>query len=136
MSLVKKCFQHIASFLMAVILLFSTMSFTVSKHYCGTHLVDKAVFSKAKTCGMEMPTSQSQMKNNCCSDKQIAVKGQNELKQNFHQLDFDQQLFLASFAYSYLNLFEPEAEQPVPFQFYSPPELVTDIQVVDQVFLI
>lgn len=30
--------------------LFSTMGFTVSRHYCGTHLVDFSVDSKAKSC--------------------------------------------------------------------------------------
>ena len=39
---------------MAIVVLFSTMSFTVDMHYCGDNLVETAIFHKAKGCGMEM----------------------------------------------------------------------------------
>ena len=38
--------------------------------------------------------------------------------------------------YSYINLFEGLEKNIVPFKNYSPPLIVTDIQVLDQVFLI
>ena len=65
------------------------------------------------------------------------LKGQDELiVKAIDDLDIDQQVFLTSFTYSYLNLFEGLPQLVVPHKEYSPPNLVKDIQVCDQVFLI
>ncbi|MGA9590888.1 MAG: hypothetical protein WBV11_13755 [Salegentibacter sp.] len=135
----KKALQHTASVLMAVLVLFSTFSFTVDMHYCGSTLVDRAIFSKAESCGMEMDTaskSPSEMKHAPCSEKKVVVKGQKELKHSLHDLDLHQQVFLAAFTYSYFEQFRAAPEKIIPFKDYSPPLLVTDIQLEDQVFLI
>ena len=129
----KKAFQHIVSLSMAFLVMFSTMSFTVDKHFCGKHLVDKAVFSKAKTCGMQMTAD---AEDHCCSNEKVQIEGQDELKISFDSFDFHQQLFITSFTYTYLNLFESLPKQIIPFKDYSPPLLVTDIHLVDQVFII
>ena len=129
----KKAFQHIISLSMAFLVMLSTMSFTVDKHFCGSHLVDKAVFSKAKTCGMQMSAN---AEDHCCTNEKIEVEGQDELKISFDSFDFDQQLFITTFTYSYLNLFESLPKQIIPFKDYSPPLLTSDIQLEDQVFLI
>ena len=126
---------------MTFVVVFSTMSFTISEHYCGDHLVDSALFSKAESCGMEMqkpsPTKDCSLKkDNCCSDIIKQIEGQGELKIDFTSLNFEQQVFVASFVYSYINLFEGLDKNVVPFKNYSPPLIVTDIQVLDQVFLI
>lgn len=128
-----KAFQNSISVAMALLVLFSTLSFTVDKHFCGSILVDKAIFSEAKTCGMEMESSEE---DSCCSHQQIAVEGQDELKHTFESFDLDQQVFLAGSGYSYIFIFEEAPREILPFQDYSPPLLVTDIQVRDQVFLI
>ncbi|MDX1545278.1 MAG: hypothetical protein R3214_15195, partial [Christiangramia sp.] len=111
----------------------STMSFTVDKHYCGEHLVDKAVFSKAKTCGMQMNAA---AEDHCCTNEKVSVEGQDELKISFDSFGLHQQVFLSTFTYTYFELFESLPEQIIPFEDYSPPLLVQDIQLVDQVFLI
>ena len=73
----------------------------------------------------------------CCNDEIEIIKGQDELKfSSFEYLDFSQQVFIASIAYSYSNLFESLPKQIIPFKDYSPPNLVVDIQVLDQVFII
>lgn len=135
----KKVCQKSGSFIMAFLVLFSTMSFTVEKHFCGQILVDLAVFSEAETCGMEMHQPSSEDKkaeDNCCKEQKISVEGQKDLKLSFDQLDFPQQVFISSFTYSYIDLFEGLPEQVVPFKDYSPPLLVRDIQLLDQTFLI
>ena len=129
----KKALRHIVSLLMAFLVMFSTMSFTVDKHFCGGHLVDKAVFSKAETCGMQMSAA---AESHCCTNEKVSVEGQDELKISFDSFDFHQQLFITSFTYTYIELFESLPKQVIPFKDYSPPLLVTDIQLVDQVFLI
>jgi len=137
----KQFFNKIIATFMAFVVLFSTMSFTISEHYCGDYLVDSALFSKAESCGMEMEVSLSVdecsiEKDNCCSDVLKQIEGQNELKTDLSNLNFEQQLFVASFIYSYVNLFEGLEENIIPFKYYSPPLLIKDIQVLDEVFLI
>ena len=124
---------------MALTVLVSTMSFTVEKHYCGETLVDTAIFTKAHGCGMVMDKIQPKQdkKNTCCTDEVELIKGQDKLKiSSFEDLKLHQQLFFTSFVYSYLNLFEGLEQQIIPHKNYSPPNLVQDIHVLDQVFII
>ncbi|MDF1516414.1 MAG: hypothetical protein RQ864_02770 [Lutibacter sp.] len=137
----KQLLRKISASLMAFIVLLSTMSFTVSEHYCGHTLVDTALFSKAESCGMDLqkttPMDRNSIhKDNCCKDELKQFMGQNELNTSFSSLNFEQQVFVASFTYAYLNLFEGLKENIIPFKYYTPPLLVTDILVLDQVFLI
>ena len=134
-------FKKIAAILMAFVVVFSTMSFSISEHYCGDHLVDSALFSKAESCGMELqkksPTNECSVdKEDCCSDVVKQIEGQTNLKTDLSNLTFQQQVFVTAFNYAYVNLFEGLDENSVPFKYYSPPLIVTDIQVLDQVFLI
>lgn len=132
----KSYLQKISSFSLALLVLVSTFSFTVDKHFCGGILIDKAIFSNAKTCGMEMNSKMASSEDSCCTNEKTAIKGQDELKISFQSLDLDQQLFLITITHSYLNIFEGEPLLEVPFKDYSPPLLVTDIHILDQVFLI
>ena len=95
---------------MAFVVIFSTLSFTINMHYCGGALVETAFFHKAKGCGMEMdkPSSKdcSITKKNCCSDEQLLVDSQDELQLTFDKVSFDQQVFIASYVYTYINLLE------------------------------
>ena len=137
----KDFFRNITAISLAFLMLVSTMSFTINKHFCGDHLVSTSVILKAATCGMEKltptpPKDCSVMKKNCCKDEIQLVKGQDDLKLDFSELDFQQQIFITSFVISYTNLFEGQATQIIPFKYYSPPLVVKDIQLLDQVFLI
>lgn len=137
----KEFFKKISSFLMALIVLFSTFSFTISEHYCGDELVNSSLLSKAKPCSMENQNTSSNScktieKKKCCSDEQINIEGQDELNSPLQILSCDQQLFIASFVHSYISLFKESREQLVPFRDYSPPFIVQDIQVLDETYLI
>lgn len=138
----KKVFHKIASILMAFVVLLSTMSFTINSHFCGDMLVDTSYFVKGQSCGMDMQQEKksdecSVIKKNCCQDVASVVEGQDTLKiTSFDQLSFDQQVFIASFYYSYVNLFEGIHDKVIPFKNYSPPLVVKDIHVLDEVYLI
>ena len=120
---------------LALIVLFSTVSFTIEKHYCGDVLVDVSVFYEAEKCGME--AMELAQKKSCCKDEIDIVEGQDELKiSSFEDLEFEKQQFLSAFVYSYINGFESLPKQTIPHKDYSPPNLVADIQVLDQVFII
>lgn len=126
---------------MALLVLLSTVSFTVDSHYCGDTLVDSSLFGHVKTCGMEVQQQSNSSecdisKKDCCSDEQVIVEGQDTLKTSFEKLDKDQQLFVAAFIHTYINLIFESQEDLNSFRDYTPPPLVRDIQVLDQTFLI
>lgn len=128
-------FHKLFSASMALLVLFSTVSFTIEKHFCGDVLVDAAVFNSVEKCASENFAVKIEM--DCCKDTVDVIIGQDELSvKSFQDLDFDQQLFLSPFTYSYLNLFEGLPYLIVPHKNYSPPNLVVDIQILDQVFTI
>lgn len=137
----KQLFRNIASILMAFVVLFSTMSFTYSEHYCGDFLVDTALFSKAESCGMEIEKTSpnkdcSIKKDNCCEDIVKQIEGQSNLKIDFSKLTFEQQKLVVAYTYSYLNLFESVDTKINAFEDYSPPLVDKDISVLYQVFRI
>ncbi len=137
----KKVFYKISSACLALIVLLSTVSFTVDSHYCGDTLVDSSLFGHVETCGMEVqqqsPSSECDIsKKDCCSDEQVIVEGQDTLKTSFDKLGKEQQLFVAAFIHTYINLFFESQEDLNSYRDYTPPPLVRDIQVLDQTFLI
>jgi hypothetical protein len=139
----KELLRKIVSMAMALLVLFSTMSFSVDMHYCGDDLVDFSFSDKVDTCMMKADISKSSsecavmdVKMDCCSDVEVVIEGQDDLKISFDQLTFDQQLFVASFVYTYIDLFEGFDENRIPFKDKSPPPLIRDIQILDQTFLI
>ncbi|HLV38107.1 MAG TPA: hypothetical protein VKY47_01545 [Xanthomarina sp.] len=125
---------------MAFVVLFSTMSFTINMHYCGGSLMDSAIFQKVETCGMEMDNPLSEgcsiTKKDCCKDEQVVLDGQNELQLLIDKISFEQQIFVATFIHSYINLFEGQDENIVPFRDYNPPFLIRDIQKLHETYLI
>jgi hypothetical protein len=136
----KQIFHQIMSLAMAFVVLFSTMSFTLNMHYCGDTLVETAMFNKAEGCGMEMETpptdSCSITKMNCCDDEQLVVDGQDELQLQVDKISFEQQVFIASFVYTYINLFEGLDNNVSSFEEYEPPLVIKEIFKIDETYLI
>jgi len=142
----KQGVHNAISLFMAVLVLASTLSFTVDMHYCGDHLVDFSLLQGSKTCGMEAKIDSKALKTDvcspeiteksCCSDKQFALKGQDDFKAFYADFHANQQLFIASFVYSYINLFEGETEDFIPFKTYRPPFITRDVQLLHESFLI
>ena len=136
----KQVFHKIVSFMMALVVLFSTLSFTVNMHYCGDTLVETTVFQKAKGCGMEMQNPSTEgcamTKKNCCNDEQIVMDGQDELQLSFDNLTLEQQQFIATFIHTYINLFEGYDEDINSFREYKPPLVVRQIYKIDESYLI
>ena len=131
---IRQVLHKVFSISLAIIVLCSTVSFTVEKHFCGNKLIDVAVFTELDKCAMD---SEEITKKHCCKDKVDIVQGQDELiVKTFDDLDLEQPLFVASFAYSFINLFEGLPQQVIPHKDYSPPILVANKQILDQVFLI
>lgn len=136
--MIKQLLHKITSFGLALLVLFSTMSFTVEKHFCCGELVDIAVFSEPQKCGMgAFETEKITLKDHCCSNIVEVIKGQDDIIVGApNDLEFHQQIFLTSFIFSFVDLFNEDEKKEVLYINYSPPSLVKDIQVLDQVFII
>ena len=136
----KQIFHKIMSLAMTFVVLFSTMSFTVNMHYCGDTLVESAIFQKAKGCGMEMekPSTEecSITKKNCCDDEQLSIEGQDELQLQVDKITFEQQVFIASFVYTYINLFEGLDSNVSTYEEYKPPLVIRQLYKIDETYLI
>ena len=136
----KQFFHKIMSLAMAFVVLCSTMSFTVNMHYCGDTLVETAIFQKAKGCGMEMekPSTEgcSITKKNCCDDEQLAIEGQDELQLQVDKISFEQQVFIASFVYTFINLLEGLDNNVSTYEEYKPPLVVRQLYKIDETYLI
>ena len=127
--------HKIFAVILSALVLLSTFSFTVEKHYCGDKLIDIAVFSEAKGCGMEMEATSK--KKSCCKDTVDVIEGQDELNTvTFDDLVFSAQLFVSTYVYAYVSLFQNLPKQIIPIKNYSPPKLIYDIQLLGETFLI
>jgi hypothetical protein len=133
----KNLFTKISSFLLAFLVLFSTFSFTVEKHYCGDFLVDISFIGKTEACGMQMETVAPTKKKNCCKDEVHKIEGQDKLQ--FHKIEkisFEKQQFLTAFVISYADLFVNNESKNNFYKDFSPPDIRLDYQILYQTFLI
>lgn len=132
----KSKFHKISAITLSLLVLLSTFSFTVDKHYCGDFLVDVSFTGDAHDCGMEMDAT-STKKKNCCKDEVVKIEGQDELKlSSFEEISFQNQQFLVTLHVYYQSLFDENLEANFMFREFPPPEIETDFQITNQTFLI
>ncbi|WP_425077324.1 HYC_CC_PP family protein [Psychroserpens sp. S379A] len=137
--MIKAILHKAFSALMALLVLFSTVSFTVEKHFCGDVLIDTAVFSEAEKCKMEaFEIEQSKItKKHCCKDVTEVVEGQDQLKPSkIESITSQQQMFVVSYLYTYVNTLNELPKLIIPHKNYSPPDLIEEILILEEVFLI
>ncbi len=133
----KQSISKISSILLAFLVLFSTMSFTVEKHFCGDFLMDVSFTGDAEKCGMEMEAKASKKKKNCCKDEVHKIEGQEELQlTSFDKISFEKQQFLTAFLFSYKDLFIDTSLEKVFQKDFPPPEISFNYQISYQTFLI
>lgn len=136
----KSIFTKILSIILAFVLLFGTTSFSVDFHYCGEKLINISFTGKAEHCSnllKEMPPKKcNMMDKSCCSDKKMVKEGIDNLQQVLFELDSNTFTFINVFFDSYINLFEGLEEHFIPFEKYTPPIILKDIQVLHETFLI
>lgn len=78
----KEKIRILLSGFLAVVFLFSTLSFTVNQHYCGKMLMESTIFKSVKDCCAVYNSNIDKTYDisNCCSNLQIKINGQKELK--------------------------------------------------------
>lgn len=132
-------FYKTTSIVMAMLLLLSTVSWTVDKHLCMGRVMDVAFFTSAKDCGMKAAIDlleEQGVENHCCDDESFTIHGQDDLRLSWDNLALEHQIVIVIVAHSYLELFSDYPNEILPNEAYPPPILVYDIQILDQVFLI
>lgn len=133
--------NKIFSVILSLVVLTTSMGFTVSSHTCGGKKV-KSVISVGSvdvSCGMEKNANncatKKQMKPNCCQDEIQLIQNDEDYTQQLTNFDFSTD-FLLAFVTSYVELFENETSEIDFFADHSPPPLIKDIPVLLQTFLI
>jgi hypothetical protein len=132
--------HKILATVMAFVVLFSTMSFTVDMHFCGDTLVATSMFQKAMGCGMKMEKPAAEgcaiVKSNCCKDKQMIIDGQDEMQLSTATISFEQQVFITSFVHTYVHLFEGVATAVTAYQAYREPLVSRQLYKLAETYLI
>lgn len=133
----KQFFTKISSIALAFLVLFSTFSFTVDKHYCGDFLVDVSFIGETEGCAMNMDAVAFTKKKNCCKDEVQKFEGQDELQINkIENFTFEKVQFLTAYFISYKELFLETESKNNFYKDFSPPDIRIDYQVLYQTFLI
>ena len=137
--------QKLLSALMAMLVLISTLSFSIEKHYCGEDLVDVAFFIHTKKCGPEVTHNdfdRGDQKSvlrmqSCCKHVVDLLKGQDQFSWEKTKLIIKNQKALGLILVSVtgtLNYLKPIDISPLIH--FSPPAYVIDIRTLHQVYLI
>lgn len=138
--MIKQLLHKSFASILAVLVIFSTLSFSVEKHFCGTTLIDISVFTPAEKCGSKLETSSEKTevsKKSCCKDVIEVFEGQDNVDvKSPEKLSKFQNHFLAVLVRSYHDLFIEVSAKSRPHYNYNSPILTKDFQVLDQVFLI
>lgn len=137
-----KVVQSFFTLILAVVVLFSTTTVTINKHYCGKILVKTTVIKHNEGCGMEADSNEQQSntieKSHCCSDEQLVIEGLDQLQFEKYGLDLDDQYvqLAASINQSGLAFIQTFTYKPPAFFHYKPPPLIKPIYRLNEVYLI
>jgi hypothetical protein len=130
----KKSLLKLVAATLAILVLFSTFSFTVEKHFCGDFLMDISFTGEADKCEMD---HSNEMMISCCKDEIAHIEGVKILQQEVEKdLNFKTQQVLIAFFQSYTNSFHSYKPKNLFLRDFSPPDISDDFQVSFQCFLI
>ena len=134
----KSTAHKIVSPFLALLVLLSTVSWTVDKHLCMGRVMDTSFFIPAKDCGIEMAMKvlEKDVENHCCDDESFTLEGQGDLKLSWEQLSLETQLFVVSFLQSSFQVNLLPEKNTILEQIHPPPLIVEDLNLVYKVFLI
>lgn len=139
----EKAYIKITSALLALLVLSSTFSFSIHKHYCGHFLKDVSYIVPSKGCGMEKVSNplketckESLSSIHCCKDLTTMVKGQETIivaKGSFSQY---LNVALVPTISRFFDFGSPDRHKIVKVPYTPPPCLSEDIYLINQSFLI
>lgn len=133
----KQLVHKITTIALALLVLLSTVSFAVEKHFCCGELVSVSVYPEDFGCGESAFLSANNVtENNCCTGILEAVKGQDRLTVASDK----NENVITKYVVTSISYSSPSTEivfhQKARITNYVPPLLVQDVQVAHQVFRI
>ncbi len=137
----KKTISNIAVFFLTALLLFSSVSFTVEKHFCGGQVFSESFFGKAEKCGMDDDLCKAENNNpsftkkSCCKDEIQFINGSVFEKTPVLKLESNQQNFIV-FNLIDTVLFSQKENESTHFKNYFPPPNTHNFNILYQVFRI
>ena len=133
--------RKISSGVLALVLILSTISYSVEKHFCEGFLVDTSFFGEGEPCGeLESDACGSEtlpQEKDCCEDEIHHIEGIDNLVKV--EKDNDEVKHVAHTSYLLPALDYSYFEEVVAFiahEHYSPPELVHNIHVLFEVYIL
>ena len=135
----KKFVSKIIATLLALVVLLSTFSFNVEKHFCGDSLVAISYVGNVASCDdVEEDSCESKtIEPSCCKDDVEFLKGQTQIQKSpVEKVTFTKVITAVTSYTYYKQLFSDLKRQFVPHRLYIPPKLFSDIQVLHEVFII
>lgn len=139
----KKAVHKIVAILMVTILMVSTTSFSIYKHFCGDNLVEVSRYETRSCCPSEEDEHSKKTSNELSFSEKECCKNETEISEpptldnskNF-KLIKNQLVFVTSFYYSFIEKNEDFDSKTNFYNNFSPPEIVLNKQVQFQSFLI
>lgn len=137
----KKTISNIAVFFLTALLLFSSVSFTVEKHFCGGQIFSESFFGKTEKCGMDDDLCKAENNNlsvtkkSCCKDEIQFINGSLFEKAPVLKLESNQQNFIV-FNLIDTVLFSQKENESTHFKNYFPPPNTHNFNILYQVFRI
>lgn len=134
--------RKISAIFLTVIMLFSTLSFTIQKHICMGEITDVSFFKEADNCGMMVENCENNdlinsniQKENCCDNSQELILGNDKEQQIVKSLELNEAKFVVAFFLSFDSLHKT-SEKITYFKDASPPFVVRQLFKLDETYLI
>ena len=106
----KEFIKKISVTILSLIVLMSSMSFTIDKHFCGETLVDVSFFGEAGGCGMEGMKMNSEVakvkKKKCCKNVTETIESSTFDKEKIINVKASSIAFAIFFLESYINNYQ------------------------------
>lgn len=135
----REVFRKITAVLMVAILLLSTTSFSIYKHFCGDNLVAISTEKVDSCCDSEINIKSNKLnfsEKDCCKNETSYKDIQIFDTTNSVKITKSQSLFLTSLYYNFIEKSTYVNTTKNYYKDFSPPKLVSNKQVLFQTFLI
>lgn len=133
--------KKIFSVILSLVILFTSIGFTVSSHICGGKRVktEFGLMMSDVSCGMEISenscSSEEYMESNCCQNQFQTIQMNEDYSQPLTEI-VSPTNFIITFIVALFSILPNTTIQTIFFRDYLPPPLVRDIPVLIQSFLI
>ena len=133
----KQLTTKIGAVLMTLIVLLSTMSFTIHQRYCSGNLVDTTLFIESESCKIVVQSDCCTITEECCDHEKIVIDGQKELPSKIvEDILIIKQYFVANSPNLFIEKYNFKANKVIYNKKYIPPSLIFNKQIIHQIFII